>query len=60
MTKGQGGKPPKIEKNIVKQILIKYRKDIIKPDLKIVSKKDPMWIVIANKLNNLISPSTQL
>jgi len=53
----------KIKKNIVRQILIKYRKDItrkIKPDLRFVSKKDPIWFVIANKLNNLISPSTQL
>jgi len=58
MSTGQKERPAKIDKDIIKQILIKYKKNIIKPDLRIISKKDLIWILIVKELNDQINPNT--
>jgi hypothetical protein len=50
------GRPDKIDKNLLKETLLKYKKELIKENFKIISKSDAIWVKIASELNNLITP----
>lgn len=50
----QVGRPEKIDKHLLTETLIKYKRDIIK-DFKVISKNDPIWKRIGTELNNIMT-----
>jgi len=46
------GRPAKIDKKILIETIIKYKKDIIRKDYRIISKNNPIWNAIAEELDN--------
>lgn len=50
------GRPSRLDKNTITEILSKYKDEIIKEDGRIISKSDPVWIRIGIELNNVMTP----
>lgn len=50
------GRPAKIDKDRVVNILLKYKDQIMQDNGKIVSKCDKIWIIIAKDLENCLTP----
>jgi len=49
------GRPETIDKSVLKEILLKYRKEIIKEDFRVISKSDSIWIKISSELCNIMT-----
>lgn len=49
------GRPEKIDKSVLKEILLKYKKEIIKEDFRVISKSDSIWIKISSELCNIMT-----
>jgi len=51
------GRPNRIDKKILSEILIKHKNEIVKEDSRIISKSNPIWINIGAELNNIMTPN---
>jgi len=57
MSKHQKGRPTKLDRNFITGTLLQYKKDIIQSDSRVISKKHPIWITIAEKLERTMTPN---
>jgi len=44
------GKKPKIDRDLLTEVLLKYKNQIILPDFRIISKSHSIWIEISKKI----------
>lgn len=50
------GRPHRIDKSALTEVLLKYKNEIVKEDCRIISKSDSIWIRIGTELNNIMTP----
>jgi len=50
------GRPAKVDKHTIIDILMKYKDHLIVDGQKIVSKFDPIWATLAKELENRLTP----
>jgi len=50
------GRPPVVDKDLLIDCLIKYKDQIVQKDQRIISKHNPIWITVAQELNNGVTP----
>lgn len=51
------GRSDKVNKKVLKETLIKYKKEIIKENFRVISKNHSIWIQTALELNNVMTPN---